>query len=74
MTKALEMAVEKARTLSAQRQDEIGEILLSVVSQDDAPRLTTEQISGVRAAITEADAGDLVDKAEINKVFARHGE
>ena len=73
MTETLEKAVEKARSLSAQRQDEIGEILWNVISQDDAPNLTGEQIADVRAAITEADAGDLVGKAEIDKVFARHG-
>ncbi len=71
MTKLLEEAIEKARLLPAGRQNDVAEILLTVVEQT-VPGLSKEQIAGVHEAIAEADAGNLVDKAEIDKVFAKH--
>ena len=71
MTKLLEEAIEKARLLPADRQNEAAGVLLTVVEQT-VPGLSEEQIAGVREAIAEADAGNLVDKAEIDKVFAKH--
>ena len=71
MTKLLEEAIEKARLLPADRQNEAAGVLLTVVGRT-VPELTEKQIAGVHEAITEADAGDLVDKAEIDKAFAKH--
>jgi hypothetical protein len=50
MTKLLDEAIEKARSLPDARQDEAAEILLTVVAQSDAdaPRLTDEQAAEVR--------------------------
>jgi|TARA_B100000315_G_C14487735_1_gene545995 hypothetical protein len=50
MTKLLEQAIEKARLLPTDRQDEAARILLTVVEQSgpDAPQLTDEQVVEVR--------------------------
>ncbi len=74
MPKLLETAIEKAHLLPADRQDDAAKILLAIVEQNDAdaPYLTLAQVVGVHQAIAEADAGDLVGKAEIDRVFAKH--
>ncbi len=77
MTKLLEAAIDKACGLPAERQDDAARILLAIVEQNDAsagggPLLTPRQIAGVQEAIAEADTGDLVGKAEIDEVFAKH--
>ncbi|HJM49907.1 MAG TPA: hypothetical protein QGF63_08650 [Alphaproteobacteria bacterium] len=50
MTKLLDSAIEQARRLPAERQNEVAEILLTVVAQDEpeAPRLGEEQTVEVR--------------------------
>ena len=49
MTKILEQAIEKAERLSDNRQDEVGEILLSIVEQDaSGVQLSAEQEAEVR--------------------------
>lgn len=50
MTKLLDEAIEKARSLPDPRQDEAAEILLTMVAQSDpdAPQLTDEQAAEVR--------------------------
>lgn len=49
MTKLLEQAIEKARLLPTDRQDEAAKILLSVVEhcESNSPRLTDEQAAEV---------------------------
>lgn len=71
MTKLLDEAIKKARLLPPERQNEAAAVLLSVVEQT-VPGLSEEQIAGVHEAIAEADAGNLVGKAEIDEVFAKH--
>ncbi|MBT3557279.1 MAG: hypothetical protein HOC63_12220 [Rhodospirillales bacterium] len=50
MTKLLEQAIEKARLLPVERQDEAAQVLLSIVEQSepDAPQLNDEQIAEVK--------------------------
>ncbi len=72
MTKLLEKAIEQARQLPADRQDEAAEILLSVVEQDasDAPRLTEAQVAEVRRR--QADRTYASDE-DVNAFFAAAG-
>ncbi|MDA1091062.1 MAG: hypothetical protein O3A85_12215 [Proteobacteria bacterium] len=53
MTKLLEEAIEKARLLPADRQNDAAEILLTVVEQSgaNALRLTKEQAAEVRSRL-----------------------
>ena len=70
MTKILERAYEKAKTLSANRQDEVGEILLTLVEQDAAElRLSREQEDEVRRRL--ANPEPLVPEHEM-EAFFRH--
>jgi hypothetical protein len=69
MTKILERAYERAKTLSTDRQDEVGEILLSLVEQDASQlRLSPAQQDEVRRRL--ANPEPLVPEHEM-KVFFR---
>jgi hypothetical protein len=49
MTQLLERAIQKAKTLSDLRQDEVGEMLLDLVEQDNSTlRLSPSQQAEVR--------------------------
>ena len=56
MTKLLEHAFEKAKTLSADRQDEVGEMLLELVEQDSSGlRLSQAQEAEVRRRLASPE-------------------
>ena len=72
MTKTLEQAIEKTRTLPSRRQDEIGEIMLAIFEQDTSGlRLSPEQQNEVRRRL--AAPGPLVPEAEMEAFFDKHG-
>jgi hypothetical protein len=49
MTKLLEQAVRRAKSLPDLRQDEVGEIILSLVEQDESEfQLAAEQVAEIR--------------------------
>ncbi len=52
MTKRLEQAVAKVRALSAERQDEAADVLLSMVEHDpDSIQLSADQVAEVERRI-----------------------
>lgn len=70
MTKILERAYEKARALPADRQDEVGEILLNLVEQDESDlRLTSEQEAEVRRRL--ANPEPLMPEEEMKDFFRK---
>jgi hypothetical protein len=53
MTKLLERAIEQAKLLPNERQDEVGEMILSLIEQDaSAARLSPEQEAEVRRRLS----------------------
>jgi hypothetical protein len=70
MSKTLDHAYQKARTLSASRQNEVGEILLSLVEQEDSDvRLSPAQEEEVRRRL--ANPGPLVPDHEMEAFFRK---
>ncbi len=70
MSKTLERAYEKAKTLSTNRQDEVGEILLSLVEQDTSDlRLSPEQQDEVHRRL--ANPEPLVPEHEMKAFFRK---
>jgi len=56
MTKLLERAIAKAKSLPENRQDEVGEIILALVEQDESSvRLSDAQKAEVRRRIAVPD-------------------
>jgi hypothetical protein len=73
MTKLLERGIEAVRALPADRQDMVGELLLSLATGGPEYRLTAEQLEDVKLAIAEADRGEYAsdqDMAETWKKFS----
>lgn len=70
MTRLLERAFERAKTLPTDRQDEVGEMLLDLVEQDEAgPRLSEVQEAEVRRRLASAEP--LVPDEEMKAFFRK---
>lgn len=70
MTKLLERAIEKARGLPNDRQDELGEMVLAVVEQEQSPlHLSDEQRAEVRRRLASPQA--LVPEVEMEQFFRK---
>jgi hypothetical protein len=56
MNKILERAYQKAKALPTDRQDEVGEILMTIVEQDESDlRLSPEQEAEVRRRLANPE-------------------
>ena len=70
MTEILETAIEKAKILSRQRQDEVGRVVLEMIEQDQSKlQLSVAQQDEVRRRL--ARPVDLVDDAEMQAFFRK---
>ena len=70
MTKLLERAMESAKSLPSHRQDELGEMVLTMVAQESsALRLSAEQEAEVRDRITSPSK--LVPEGEMEQFFSK---
>lgn len=68
MTNLLQRAFDLAKALPDDRQDELGEMLLSVIEQEKSPlRLSQEQIAEIRRR--RADPDSLAADHEVDSVF-----
>jgi hypothetical protein len=73
MTKLLERALERAKTLPDNRQDEVGEMVLAIVEQGSSKlRLSKDQEDEVRRRMAAPEA--LVPDAEMESFFRKHGK
>ena len=68
MTNLLQNAIEQAKTLPRQRQDEVGEMILAMMAQDNSELgLSESQQLEIRKRV--AAPVDLVPEAEMNAFF-----
>ncbi len=67
MSNKLEQAVEEARKLPENRQDEVADVLLGMTA--DAPEYTPEIIAAIDEGIADADAGRFVPAEAVEKLF-----
>jgi hypothetical protein len=71
MTRILERAVAQAKSLPAERQDELGEMLLAMVEQEDAfVHLTAAQRAEVRKRL--ASPLEFVPDEEMKAFFSSY--
>jgi len=72
MTKLLERALERAKTLPDSRQDEVGEMVLAIVEQDSSKlHLSKDQEDEVRRRMAAPEA--VVPEAEMEAFFRKLG-
>jgi len=75
MTKLLEAAIEAARKLSPDKQDDIARVILELAGSDDiAPvSLTPEERAAIEHSRAQAARGEFATDDEVRAVWARHG-
>jgi hypothetical protein len=74
MTDLLERAVEAARTLSPDVQDEIARLVLQLAGADDQPYvgLSPDERAAVERSKAAAARGEFATDADIRGVWAKH--
>lgn len=73
MTKLLEKGIEAVRTLSADRQDLAGALLLDLAKRDASYKLTPQQIEDAELALAEARQGDFATDEPMAAVWKKFG-
>ncbi|CDN47826.1 hypothetical protein [Neorhizobium galegae] len=74
MTKLLDRAIEAARELPAEMQDEIAEILLRFMGEDDGDvyQLTPEEEADLEEADREIERGEIATEEEVRAMWAKY--
>ena len=75
MTKLLERAIETARGLSPDEQDDIARAILELAGQSDLPPvpLTAEEREAIARSKAAAARGEFATDDEVRAVWAKHG-
>jgi predicted DNA-binding transcriptional regulator YafY len=75
MTVLLERAIEAARDLPPQAQDDIAYVLLQLVGADaeNPVSLTPEEKAALAVSIAAAERGEFATDEEVQAVWAKHG-
>jgi hypothetical protein len=75
MTKLLDQALEAARRLPADAQDDIARVVLRLTGADDEPPvlLTPEEQAAVDASKSAAGRGEFATDGQVRAVWAKHG-
>jgi hypothetical protein len=74
MTKLLDRAIEAAKELPAEMQDEIAEILLRFMGEDDGEvyQLTPEEEADLEEADREIERGEIATEEEVRAMWAKY--
>ena len=75
MTKLLDQALELARSLPSEAQDDIARIVMQLAGSDDtAPViLTVDERAAIAASKAEAARGEFATDQQVRAVWAKHG-
>ena len=75
MTKLLDRALEVARSLPPEAQDDIARVVLRLTGADDDTivPLTSEEQTAIAASKAAATRGEFATDEEVRAVWAKHG-
>jgi hypothetical protein len=75
MTKLLERALEVARGLPSDAQDDIARVVLQLAGADDTQPITLsgDEQAAIAASKDAASRGEFATDAEVRAVWAKHG-
>jgi hypothetical protein len=73
MTKLLDEAISRVRTLPANEQDAVAELLLGLSEQPSQSFLTDAQVAEVRLAMQEAKDGKFATDEEMATLWRKFG-
>ena len=75
MTKLLDQAVEIARSLPSDTQDDIARVMLQLAGADDGPpvELTDNERAAIAVSKEAAARGEFATEEQVRAVWAKHG-
>ena len=75
MTKLLDQALEAARNLPPEAQDDIAHVVLRLAGADDEPPvpLTQEEQTAIASSKAAAARGEFASDEEVRAVWTKHG-
>ena len=73
MTKLLEQAVEAARKLSPEEQDDIARAIMQLAGQGDTVPLTDDERAAIARSKAAAAHGEFATDDEVRAVWTKHG-
>ena len=75
MTKLLDQALEVARNLPPEAQDDIAHVVLRLAGADDEPPvpLTAEEQAAIASSKAAAARGEFASDEEVRAVWTKHG-
>jgi predicted transcriptional regulator len=75
MTKLLEQAIAKARTLSDEEQDALAETLFAHIAGNDVANISIDRTArnAIAEGLAQAERGEFVPDEEIQSLWKRHG-
>ncbi len=74
MTKLLDRAIEAARAMPPEMQDEVARMLLQFAGEDQPViQLTAEEESSFEESLAQAERGEFATDDEVRAVWAKHG-
>lgn len=75
MTKLLDQAVEAARNLPPDAQDDIAHVVLRLTGADDEPpvSLTADEQAAITASKAAATRNEFATDEQVRAVWAKHG-
>ena len=73
MTKLLEEGIKAVQGLPEERQDDAGEMLLTMAGNSSRYQLTPEQLEDLKLSIAEADRGEFVSDEEMTALWKKFG-
>lgn len=73
MNKALELVIEKVKSLPEERQRYVAEVLDRLVSDtDDLYELTDDEERRIQEGLDDLDAGQIASEADVRAVFDKY--
>ena len=75
MTKLLDQALELARSLPSEAQDDIARIVMQLAGNEDAPpvALSADERDAIEASKAAAARGEFATDEQVRAVWAKHG-
>jgi hypothetical protein len=75
MTKLLDQALQIARSLPSDAQDDIARVILQLAGADDAPpiALSSEEREAIARSKDAAARGEFATDAQVRATWAKHG-
>ncbi len=73
MTKFLDRAIEAARALPPELQDELARVILQFAGEDQpAIQLTAEEESSFEESLAQAERGEFATDEQVRAIWAKH--